>query len=75
VQDIKGLGPFGAELVVLRGANTTDTLPRHEHRLTAVIDQLYGPDRPLAELSLPWRPFRTWAAIHLRSLGERPADG
>ncbi len=75
VQDIKGLGPFGAELVVLRGANTTDTLPRHEHRLTTVIDQTYGADQALAELSLRWRPFRTWAAFHLRVLGERPADG
>jgi len=75
VQDIKGLGPFGAELVVLRGANTTDTLPHHEHRLTTVIDQMYGADQALAELSLRWRPFRTWAALHLRVLGERPADG
>lgn len=74
VQDIKGLGPFGAELVVLRGANTTDTLPRHEHRLNTVVAQLYGPDGPLTELSRPWRPFRTWAAVHLRALGERARD-
>ncbi len=45
VQEIKGLGPFAAELVVLRG----------------------GTDRTLAEVSEAWRPYRTWAAVHLRA--------
>ncbi len=33
VQTVKGLGPFAAELVVVRGANAPDALPRHESRL------------------------------------------
>jgi DNA-3-methyladenine glycosylase II len=71
VQEVKGLGPFGAELVVVRGANVPDALPRHERRLDAEIAERYGPDCDLAEVSQAWRPFRTWAAVHLRALRER----
>ena len=70
VQQVKGLGPFAAELVVLRGANTPDGLPRHERRLDAEISERYGPGRSLAEVSEAWRPYRTWAAVHLRALRE-----
>lgn len=71
VQQVKGLGPFAAELVVLRGANVPDVLPRHEGRLDAEITERYGPDRLLAEVSAAWRPYRTWAAVHLRALREQ----
>lgn len=70
VQEVKGLGPFAAELVVVRGANAPDALPRHERRLEAEIAERYGPDSTLSEVSKAWRPFRTWAAVHLRSLRE-----
>lgn len=70
VQEIKGLGPFSAELVVIRGANAPDALPRHEHRLKAEVTERYGPDHTLEEVSAAWRPFRTWAAVHLRTLRE-----
>jgi len=43
VQQVKGLGLFAADLVVLRGANTPDGLPRHERRLDAEISERYGP--------------------------------
>ena len=71
VQQVKGLGPFAAELVVVRGANAPDALPRHEHRLEAEITEQYGPGRTLAEVSQAWRPYRTWAAVHLRALREQ----
>ncbi len=71
VQQVKGLGPFAAELVVIRGANAPDALPRHERRLEAEVVERYGLDRSLAEVSEAWRPFRTWAAVHLRTLRER----
>jgi len=73
VQRITGLGPFSAELVVLRGAGTPDGLPRHEGRLDDEVARRYGPGRSLAEVSAAWRPYRTWAAVHLRALGERRA--
>jgi DNA-3-methyladenine glycosylase II len=71
VQEIKGLGPFAAELVVLRGANAPDALPHHERRLDAEIAERYGADRRPDEVAEAWRPFRTWAAVHLRALRER----
>jgi DNA-3-methyladenine glycosylase II len=75
VRDVKGLGPFGAELVVLRGANVPDGLPTHERRLDAEITERYGPGRTLREVSAAWRPFRTWAAVHLRALRQRSGPG
>lgn len=71
VREVKGLGPFAAELVVMRGANAPDALARHERRLDAEITERYGPNHTLAEVSAAWRPFRTWAAVHLRSLREQ----
>jgi len=71
VQEIKGVGPFGAELVVIRGANAPDALPRHEARLDAEVAYRYGPSAVLSEVAQAWRPFRTWAAVHLRVLRER----
>ncbi|MEQ3553889.1 DNA-3-methyladenine glycosylase 2 family protein [Pseudonocardia nematodicida] len=70
VREILGLGPFAAELVVLRGANAPDVLPRHERRLTAEIAERYGPDADPVDVAEGWRPLRTWAAVHLRALGE-----
>jgi DNA-3-methyladenine glycosylase II len=69
VQEIKGLGPFSAELVVLRGANAPDGLPSRERRLDALIDLYYGPGTNLAAIAEAWRPFRTWAVFHLRAMG------
>ncbi len=71
VQEVQGLGPFAAELVVIRGANAPDVLPRHEGRLDAEVTERYGADRLLADLAQAWRPFRSWTVVHLRALRER----
>ena len=71
VRQVKGLGPFAAELVVIRGANAPDGLPHHERRLDAEIAERYGPGRTLGEVSEAWRPYRTWAAVCLRALREQ----
>lgn len=71
VQQIKGLGPFAADLVIVRGANAPDALPRHERRLEAEIIDRYGPNQQLADIAEKWRPFRAWAAVHLRTLREQ----
>jgi len=57
VQQIKGLGPFAAELVVLRGANAPGVLPRNERRLDEGIVERYGTDRTLAQVSQAWPPI------------------
>lgn len=66
VQRVKGLGAFAAELVVVRGAGHPDVLPTQERRLSAEIEEQYGPGRDHAAIAENWRPFRTWAALHLR---------
>ncbi|GAA3763906.1 DNA-3-methyladenine glycosylase family protein [Micromonospora maritima] len=68
VQAVKGLGPFAAELVVLRGANHPDGLPHHDKRLNAEVTERYG--TTIDEVSERWRPYRTWAAVLLRALRE-----
>ncbi|MEW2167261.1 DNA-3-methyladenine glycosylase 2 family protein [Streptomyces sp. NPDC007084] len=76
VQRVKGLGVFAAELVVVRGAGHPDVLPTREPRLAAEIEDQYGPGRDPAAIAEDWRPFRTWAAFHLRVLrAERHESG
>jgi DNA-3-methyladenine glycosylase II len=70
VAAIKGLGPFAAELVVIRGANAPDVMPTAERRLDAELGHLYGPGYSAEVISQRWRPFRSWAAVHLRALRE-----
>jgi DNA-3-methyladenine glycosylase II len=71
VEEVKGLGPFAAELVVIRGANSPDIVPLHEGRLEDEITVRYGSAHNLADVSEVWRPFRSWAAVYLRALREQ----
>jgi len=70
VQGIAGIGPFAAELIVLRGANAPDALPTHEDRLRAELEVQYGADADLVRISEAWRPLRTWAIVALRAMRE-----
>ncbi|MEP9416152.1 MULTISPECIES: DNA-3-methyladenine glycosylase family protein [unclassified Gordonia (in: high G+C Gram-positive bacteria)] len=67
LQEIRGIGPFASELIVLRGANAPDMVPTHERRLAAEVHEHYGPDRTVADVSEAWKPFRTWASVYLRA--------
>jgi DNA-3-methyladenine glycosylase II len=69
---LPGLGPFSAELVLLRGAGEPDWLPRHEPRLLRAVQRAYGLERPpdlqeLERLAAAWRPYRTWVCLLLRA--------
>ncbi len=68
---VTGIGPFATDLILIRGANAQDILPRAERRLYAEISYQYGPDSVLEEVAERWRPFRSWAAVHLRALREQ----
>lgn len=80
VQRIRGIGPFYAGLVVVRGSGFADVLPGGEPKLLGLAGRLYGlggpatPDQ-LAEIAEPWRPYRTWAAVLVRAVGPRILDG
>jgi DNA-3-methyladenine glycosylase II len=70
VQQIRGLGPFAAELVVIRGANFADVLPKNEARLEAEIVERYDIHHSPDAITDNWSPFRSWAGVHLRALRE-----
>lgn len=75
LKELSGIGGFGAELVLLRGAGVRDHLPTHEPRLARAVAMAYGLERPpsvgeLREISENWRPYRTWVALLLRTMLE-----
>jgi DNA-3-methyladenine glycosylase II len=72
---IPGIGPFSAELILLRGAGDPDHTPTAEPRLARAIARAYDlPTAPsgtvLAHLSQAWRPYRTWVSLLLRTMLE-----
>jgi DNA-3-methyladenine glycosylase II len=75
---LDGIGPFYAELLVVRALGHTDVLPRNEPRLLARLGALLGRPGPVdaSELELlteRWRPWRTWACVHVRAV-DPPAE-
>ncbi len=72
LQELPGIGPLSAELVLLRGAGDPDHVPDHTARLTAAVQWAYDLDSPptaehIATLAKAWAPYRTWAVVLLRS--------
>lgn len=65
-----GIGPFSAELVLIRGAGHPDIFPAHERRLHAAMADAYHLRDPntdqLAKLATRWAPYRSWVALLLR---------
>jgi 3-methyladenine DNA glycosylase/8-oxoguanine DNA glycosylase len=68
LQRIPGIGPFSAELTLLRGAAHPDAFPTAERRLHDEMSAAYGTDDPaeLARIADAWRPYRTWVALLFR---------
>jgi len=76
LQTIKGIGPFYSALIVIRASGHADVLPTNEPKVLELAARLYGLSRPptpagFETMALPWRPFRTWAAVFLRVAGPR----
>jgi len=71
LRELPGIGPFSADLVLLRGAGEPDALPTAEPRLRRSIALAYDRTEPsaeeLEELAEPWRPYRIWVAVLLRT--------
>ncbi|KOT52347.1 Fe-S cluster assembly protein HesB [Streptomyces rimosus subsp. rimosus] len=82
---LPGIGPFSAELILIRGAGHPDVFPRHEPRLHASMADAYGLGAAgsedvgrLAAIADRWRPYRSWVALLLRVHAEqltRPSAG
>jgi DNA-3-methyladenine glycosylase II len=74
LQSLPGIGPFGAMLVLARGAGQPDVPPPTLRRFRPAVAAAYGlaeePDEAkLAEFSEAWRPYRAWVTWLLRSTG------
>jgi DNA-3-methyladenine glycosylase II len=72
LQSLPGIGPFGATLILARGAGHPDVPPPTLRRFRQAVAAAYGlPEEPdeakLAELSEAWRPYRAWVTYLLRS--------
>lgn len=76
VQEIDGVGPFSAELILVQDAGAPDVFPTNERRLHDIMRDLYGrPDASpaeLAEIAVPWAPFRSWLSFQLRAHAPQP---
>jgi DNA-3-methyladenine glycosylase II len=73
---LEGIGPFYAELIMIRGSGLADALPSDEPRLKQLVAELYGLAAPpsldeLATIAEVWRPLRTWAAVLIRAAAKR----
>ncbi|HEY5887365.1 MAG TPA: hypothetical protein VIT24_06550 [Acidimicrobiales bacterium] len=75
LREIDGIGPFGAELILVRGAAAPDVFARNEPLLHRVITHHYGladPSRAdLVAIAERWRPRRSWATFLLRQATPR----
>ncbi|MFI6302293.1 DNA-3-methyladenine glycosylase family protein [Amycolatopsis thailandensis] len=71
LQRLPGIGPFSAQLILIRGAGHPDVFPADEPRVQEAMRVAYDlPEAPLEELeelSTVWRPFRSWVAFALRN--------
>ncbi|GAB2734242.1 DNA-3-methyladenine glycosylase family protein [Kitasatospora kifunensis] len=74
LKELPGIGPFSAELILIRGAGHPDVFPRAEPRVHRAMAAAYGLDSTaaadttrLAAIADAWRPYRSWVALLLRA--------
>ena len=72
LQQLAGIGPFSAELIMLRGVGNPDAFPHEEKRLHRAMAAAYHlnsePDlATLERVADRWRPFRSWIGLLLRN--------
>ncbi len=78
LQQLPGIGPFSAELIMIRGVGDPDVFPLTEKNLHRAIATLYHlSDEPdlntLERIADQWRPYRSWAGLLLRNFWEADA--
>jgi 3-methyladenine DNA glycosylase/8-oxoguanine DNA glycosylase len=75
LRTVPGVGPFSAELILIRGAAHPDVFPTVERRLQAEMSHAYELSDPtvdeLAALAEKWRPYRSWVSLLMRVDRER----
>lgn len=73
LRGIPGIGPFSANLVLVRGAMPVDVPPMLEDRLARSVRAAYAlgdgsADQDVADIVASWTPARTWAGVLVRSV-------
>lgn len=77
LQQLSGIGPAYATLILLRASGVTNVLTFGEPRLADYVAHFYGTgpgpasQADLERISAGWCPFRTWAAVLIRVAGDR----
>ncbi|MGH9126039.1 MAG: DNA-3-methyladenine glycosylase family protein [Acidimicrobiales bacterium] len=76
LRTIPGIGPFYAELILIRATGLTDLLPGEEPKLQALVGRLYGlgghaSPADVERVAEAWRPWRTWVSVLVRAAGAR----
>jgi len=69
LQRLPGIGPFSAELILIRGVGDPDAMPQHERRLARAVRAAYDlpEDADVEPVAKRWRPYRAWVALLLRA--------
>lgn len=80
VQQLAGIGPFYALLVIVRGTGHADVVADEEPVTQGSVGHFYGlgavaTPAQVRERSERWRPFRTWASVHLHVAGREAGLG
>ena len=75
LQRLVGVGPFSAELILIRGVMTVDVPPANEGRFVGALAVAYGLSAPIdpaavARITSGWAPYRTWVSVLIRSAAE-----
>ena len=80
LQRLRGMTALGAARILLRGVGPTDALTTVEQRMrhAAAIAyrraELLTDDAAFTALAEPWRPYRTWVSVLLRTTAPEPPD-
>jgi DNA-3-methyladenine glycosylase II len=72
LQQLGGIGPFSAELILMRGVGDPDAFPVSEMRLHRAMAAAYqlaeSPElATLQSVAEGWRPYRSWVGLLLRN--------
>jgi DNA-3-methyladenine glycosylase II len=80
LRELPGIGPFSAELILIRGAGHPDVFPANEPRVHKAMATAYGLDAAtaadttrLVAIADAWRPYRSWIALLLRARAQDQA--
>jgi DNA-3-methyladenine glycosylase II len=72
LQKLPGIGPFSADLILIRGAGDTDAFPATELRLRRAMTVAYklpstADFAAFERIAEGWRPYRSWVGLLLRN--------